>query len=215
MKHQILYALALLVVSTMGCSRDNPLTPQENPNLLANSEFRTSLTSIQDITTGSVESWARGTRSPQIAAGFGCGDTTRGYIQMWGNATLGESVTQTLATPIKKGRTYIVTACVKWWNDNPDNYTQHVKVRFVAFNQPPITSNHWQENKPNVAVIGSIKTSDTLWRTLSTAEWTADSDYTGFSMNVENETPDDGTPFTVSWGHIDNVTLREKSTEAK
>ena len=38
----------------------------------------------RDITTGSVESWERGTGTPQIATGFGCGDTTRGYLQMWG-----------------------------------------------------------------------------------------------------------------------------------
>jgi hypothetical protein len=209
MTHRILSALTLLAVALIGC-KDNPVEPNENPNLLTNPGFMTSRTATEDITTGSVEPWMRGTGSPQIGAGLGC-DTTHGFIQMWGNADLGESITQTLATPIRKGRTYTVTASVRWMNDNPANYTQHVKVRFVAFNQIPAADGHWKEDKPNVAVIGSVKTSDTSWKTLSTADWTADSDYTGFSINVENETPDDGTPYTVSWAHIDNVVLKEKS----
>lgn len=205
---------ATLTLAILGC-KDAPTTGGDSAwgaHMIVNGTFGNSLTGTQDIVPGSVAPWNAGTGSPQISPGDGCGD--RGFLQMWGNASVGESTVQQLATPIVKGHTYKITACVKFRDDNPENYTRHVKARFVAFDPPSSGSGRLEQNPPHASVIGSIKTSDTTWTTISTAEWTADANYSGFSINAENETPDDGTPYTVSWIRIDNVQLLEKGERA-
>lgn len=212
-------AIAVLLAQAIAGCKDEP-TPPSPPtgggdsvvwgaSLLTNGNFATPVTGTQDIDQRALPGWRVGSATPQICPLDAC-DGIKGALQMWGNATLGESVVQMLPTPIRKGHTYRVSACVMYMNDNPQNYTPHVKVRFVAFNSLPESSNFPQSDPPNVAVIGSLKTSSTSFTPMTTGEWVADADYAGFMINVENETPDDGTPNTVSWARIDDVKLQEK-----
>lgn len=212
MRTTINLALLALGIIAAGC-KDNPTEPTERfgQNVLTNGTFATTLTQGGTIVTGEeARPWGAAYGSPQIGAGFGC-DSTKGYLQIWGNADLGECSHQYLATPIRKGKTYLLTACAQFMDDNPENYTRHVRVRFVAFNTIPAAGNlHWQHNPPNVSVIGTLTTTETKWKEFTVAEWTADADYAGFAINAENDTPDNNTPNTVSWVKVDNVLLREK-----
>lgn len=214
-KNFSLLVLALAVMS-VGC-KDNP-TDNSNTygeNLITNGTFKTALTQGGNIEYGTEASpWYATYGSPQIGAGFGC-DSTPGYLQMWGNLDLGECAYQNLATPIKKGKTYLLTACARFMDDNPENYTRYARARFVAFNTMPLNMNfHWKDNHPQVAVIGTLKTDKTEWKEFTVATWTADADYTGFAINAENDVHDNNTANTVSWLKVDNVSLREKTSVA-
>lgn len=206
--------LLVLGLTLFACD-DSPTDPSESfgENIITNGSFATTLAAGGNIVTGSEASpWGAGYGTPQIGAGFGC-DSTLGYLQIWGNADLGECAYQYLATPIRKGKTYRLTACAKFSDDNPDNYTKHARVRFVAFNTIPDAGNlHWPESRPNVAVIGSLTTTETTWKEFTLAEWTADADYSGIAINAENNTRDNSTANTVSWVKVDNVMLKEKKS---
>jgi hypothetical protein len=188
------YTFSLLAIGIImaGC-RDTPVGNANNlgDNIITNGSFATRMAQGGNIETGEEAApWDAAYGSPQIGAGNGC-DSTLGYLQMWGNADLGECSYQYLATPIIKGKTYLLTACAKFMDDNPENYTRQARVRFVAFNSMPSSSNfHWADNHPNVAVIGSLTTGDTKWKQFTVGEWTADADYRGIAINMENDTRD-------------------------
>lgn len=226
MRTYLLVLVVVALVGVVGC-KDSPVSPDPgsgNPadtthhtdttevtdpaiktNLLVNSAFLTSNTSTRNLDATSAPPWITATGSPQIGAGLGA-DNTHGFMQMWGNAEQGESVMQALQTPIRKGKTYILTADVKFMHDNPANYNPFARVRFVAFNDVPGSYGRWQENKPNVSVIGAVQTSVEAWQNY-TVEWTADADYHSFAFNVEDDIVGDN---SACWAHIDNVTLTEK-----
>ncbi|MBS1911462.1 MAG: hypothetical protein JST22_05715 [Bacteroidetes bacterium] len=215
MKKILVPAVLLTLVFITGC-RDSPTGPTTvyvhdtvyscpHMNLLDAGDFLTSNPSVVDMDQSTIPPWLPATGTPQLGAGLGC-DSTHGYIQMWGNSVDGESIMQHLRTPIQKGKTYVVTACIRFLKDNPANVSPFTRVRFMAFNQAPSTT-HWVEDRPNVAVIGSVTTSNETWQTYTLQDWVADSDYSGFAFNVEDDLVGDG---SASWAKIDNVTLKEK-----
>jgi hypothetical protein len=209
--HYTLLTLALGIL-IVGC-KDDPVDPpiQLGDNIITNGSFATTLSQGGNIYTGyEAAPWNKSYGSPQIGAGFGC-DSSLGYLQMWGNADLGECAYQHLAKPIIKGRTYLLTAFARFMDDNPDNYTRSARVRFVAFNTAPATSDrHWPAAPSNVAVIGSLTTGSTTWKQFTMATWTADADYANIAIDAENDTRDNNTANTVSWVKVDNVVMREK-----
>lgn len=212
-------ALLALGIFMAGCVKHNPVDSpdQLGEDLITNGTFATTLQHGRNITTGEeAPPWLIGYGSPQIGAGNGC-DAGLGYLQIWGNKDLGESAYQELEEPIRKGKTYILTACARFMDDNPANYTRHVRVRFVAVNTipPGFAQVHWKANPTHIAVIGSLTTSDVNWKEFTLGEWTADANYRGFLINAENDTPDNNTPHTVSWVKVDNVSLREKNKSEK
>ncbi|MBS1912241.1 MAG: hypothetical protein JST22_09675 [Bacteroidetes bacterium] len=212
MQRNLVLFIAVLAAIVVGC-RDNPVTPpgQLGDELITNGAFTTTLSQGGNIVTGNEAApWKAAYGSPQIGAGAGC-DGRLGYLQMWGNYDLGECAYQTLATPIRKGHRYVLTAQARFMDDNPANYTRQARVRFVAYNTAPATENlHWHPSPGNVAVIGTLTTGETAWKQFNVGEWTADADYAAFAVNAENDTRDNDTPNTVSWVNVDNVSLREK-----
>lgn len=208
MKTFLSILVILGAVTAIGCV-DAPVDNSSDPwgdNLLRNSEFFTENTRIRDLDATSAAPWLTAYYSPQIGAGRGCSEGA-GYIQLWGNVEAGEGVMQELETPIRKGRTYVVRACVKFWNDNPENYTPYTRVRFVGFRERPPAFGRWPDDTPGMGVIGTVQTSVETWQTYTVAEWTADADYHWFAFNAEN---DNIGVNSASWAHVDNVELWEK-----
>lgn len=214
-----LTSAATLTMAVLAGCHDSPVDPpvhnngndsnktNAGANVLINGTFATSLASVEDVNNSNCQPWLPGTGTPQIGAGFGA-DSTHGYIAMWGNRDEGECLMQILPAPIKKGKTYILTASVRFWNDNPANYNPFTRVRFMAFNTAPSTYGRWAENRPGVAVIGNVQTSNESWAQYTLPEWTADADYAGFAFNVEDDIIGDG---SACWAKIDNIVLREKA----
>jgi alpha-tubulin suppressor-like RCC1 family protein len=147
----------------------------------------------------SIANWSMLTQSPQVvesdgASGLGC-------MQLWGNQVVGESIIQSLATPIVAGRTYRLSLSYRWLN-NSSILPQYVRFRITAstgpFAYPPAMG----------ASIGiTPNTSSQSWTSWTTT-WTAPANATHISINPENDfTVNDGN--YVSWGRIDDICLRE------
>ena len=201
----LLLPLLLLVIAC----EESPVCPEEQhvdtTNLIANPTFFTTNEFGQNLDNETAFPWRPAYGSPQHGAGVGC-DSTHGFVQMWGNSTGGEAILQTLAAPIRKGKTYRVSVCMRFVRDNPNMRATTARLRFVGYNQAPNGIDRWADNAPGLAVIGAVETASQTWVTLESGRWTADADYSGFAINVENDLSGSN---SESWAHVDNVTLRE------
>ncbi|MEC7584981.1 MAG: hypothetical protein VYE77_11745 [Planctomycetota bacterium] len=152
--------------------------------------------------TATAADWSRLTESPQVMTSAGCGDA--GCIQMWGNQVVGESIFQQLpGSGIRAGRTYEVSLCYRWVNNNPAQ-PPHVRFRLSAATAfpgayPPLSTYTPIGSTPN--------TSSTSWLPHS-FQWTAPVDAQWIVINPENNSSINlGTE--VSWGQIDDICIRE------
>ncbi len=163
-------------------------------DLIANSGFIDLVAGTHDLSNDEMLGWNVYKGSPQFGGGPGSNGAP-GYIQMWGNGdpTLGEGITQTLFTPLIAGHTYILSADVRWMNDNLDNYTPYTRFRFTAYN-----------DNGQSETIGTIQTNSVTWKNMAVNAWIAKAQYNHLAITVEDDNV--GTN-SACWGHIDNVVL--------
>ncbi len=207
-----LIILVFVALALCGCKED-PIShglDWSGSDLLANGEFRPApgLADAPDIIgTSMLPGWKAATGTPQICtwAGF---DGQAGFLRMWGAADTGESVSQTLAAGIRAGRRYRVAARIAWAPPSGEPSAPYATVRFLAFNTAPGTA-HWNPEPGNVAVIGELTIADSVWLPVSTALWTAETDYSGFAITVENQFRENNDPGNRSWAVVDDVRLIE------
>lgn len=143
-----------------------------------------------DITSSS-RPWTKGQYTPQWSPGDGCCD--RGFVSMWGNRTVGESIRQNGIT-ITAGKTYNVRFCARFPNTTgPSN--PFVRFRFSLL-------------PANIVVSPTnLNITNTAWATYSFT-FTASTSATGIDIGVENNNMQDDGAF-VSWGQLDNVCIEE------
>ena len=173
------------------CSCDSSL------NLLTNGGFNNANPSAttHDISDyGDVTGWTIYRGTPQYGGGPG-GDGHPGYIQMWGNSDQsdGEGISQTLASPITSGKSYVVSADIDWMNDNAANYTPYTRVRFTAYN-----------DNGQSEIIAKLQVTNTTWQHFTASAWTSHGTYNHFAITVED---DNIGVNSACWAHIDNVSL--------
>jgi hypothetical protein len=185
-------------------------------NLVQNGDFSTGLNIVSgsagSMPPSAVSNWSSAFKSPQLSAGPGCGGNA-GFVSMWGNQVVGEAVQQTLATPIVAGRTYRLSACVRWLNNSP-TLPQYVRFRVRASNGPLPS---YTTAATVIGVIGQTPSTpaptglgitSTNWTFVTLQNWTAPGNFNTITINPENAlTTND--PNAVSWGQIDNVCLQD------
>jgi hypothetical protein len=180
-------------------------------NILKNGDF-TSFTAGGDLSSDSVKNWVPSSNTPQLAPELGCGNP--GFIRMWGNKVVGESISQT-GLPIKKGHSYKLSACVKWSNNN-SALPQYVRANVRASNGiPGYTATG--PTAPTIGIIGDLSNTPPIappgiispsWMTVELPTWIATEDFNTITINPENNSSaDDGNQ--VSWLDLDNVCLVE------
>ena len=170
-------------------------------NVVANGDFTDGLVP-GSMPGGAVNSWSVLTQTPQVVTD-GC--TAPGAIQMWGNQVVGESIQQQLpGLGFVAGKTYRVTVCYRWLDNNPI-LPQYVRFRLAAASSAP-------NNYPPVAgypVIGiTPNTSSTNWTTYTFPDWTPTANAGWITVNPENDSFQNDGNF-VSWGQIDNICVQE------
>jgi hypothetical protein len=198
--------LAGSLLSLNSCSKGDVLAPDTvyiykdtcscdstaGTNLIQNSGFSTSLTSVSDLDGSNCTPWFPASGTPQIAAGNGP-DGTRGYMQMWGNLDQHEAVAQILTNPVKAGDKLTVKMQIKFLHDNPSNYTPYTRVRVNLVNT----------STGNTVTIGLFTTSVESYQPFQ-ASWTSTGDFDEVYFHVEDDNT--GTN-SATWAHIDDLKL--------
>lgn len=175
-------------------------------NIVTNGDFTDGLVtgSMPDAT---VTGWTLITATPQVVDD-GC--AAPGSVQMWGNSVVGESIKQLLPGPgIEAGKTYSVSVCYRW-NDNNPILPPYVRFRLTAaFGLPtayPPTAGY--------DLIGMTpNTSSTSWSSYTFPNWTAPNNASWLTVNPENDSTMNDGDF-VSWGVIDDICIEEVSVIA-
>jgi hypothetical protein len=169
--------------------------------LVANGDFSAGLVG-GSMPLASVDDWSRLSKTPQVMTSVGC--SAPGCIQMWGNQVVGESVFQQLpGSGIRAGRTYEVSLCYRWINNNPI-LPPYVRFRLSAATASPAAYPPLSTYTP----IGSTpNTSLTSWQSHS-FQWTAPVDAQWIVINPENDSSINHGDY-VSWGQIDDICIRE------
>jgi len=216
MRRDLTTLIAATLLAIAGC-KEHPTSdpPSSDPvlpagkNLLVNSEFDcVGVPYYNNLNETYAKPWLPETATPQIRPSPNATDTLNGVMAMWGSDNNGESIYQALRTPIKKGHRYLVNTRVRWEEQDPLNFHRYVHLRFVASNA--VGSYAYQiSNISPAALIGVVVTADSAWKNLSTPIWTADADYTYFTMAVANDKCECDNPHNHSWAFIDNVELIE------
>jgi flagellar hook capping protein FlgD len=171
--------------------------------IIDNGDFVTGRVPGSMPSPGAVTSWSVLTQTPQVID-EGCDDP--GAMQMWGNLTVGESIKQLMPGPgFQAGKTYRVTVCYRWLNNNPD-LPQYVRFRLTASSSAPAA---YPPTSSTYDLIGTTPiTSSTGWITYTLPDWTAPNNDSWIMVNPENNfTQNDGA--YVSWGQIDNICIKE------
>lgn len=167
----------------LSCKCDN--------NLVKDGSFRTVTVTGSDI-NGNSPYWKKSSGTPQWSPTMGACDS--GFVSMWGNKTIGESISQP-NVPFVPGKKYRITFNARFINQTgPAN--SFVRFRFFSGGLP----------------IGySQNITNTGWATYTLPDWIAPSPgSTAITIAPENDnTESDGTK--VSWGQIDNVCVQEVS----
>jgi hypothetical protein len=169
-------------------------------NLLRNGTFSEGLKVVGNgsMPPSAVDGWATASRDPQVVSARGC--ETPGYVAMWGNKVVGEAIRQTLTHPLEVGKTYRLTACVRYANPSPAGPVR-LKARASRGALPSYTASS--------AVIGvTAPVSSMNWVQVTLPDWTASAgNLDTITLSVENEfAVNDGAK--TSWAHVDNVCLQ-------
>lgn len=185
-------------------------------NLVRNGNFTQGVVVVGNgnFPPSTVPSWTSAFGSPQAVSALpGCGDPN--FIRMWGNKVVGEGIRQTVN--IQQGRTYRLSACVKWvpTNNNPP-LPQYVRFNVRASNGP-INYTDVAPVAPTIGIIGDPTNTpsvsppgitSTTWTTVRLANWIAPANFNTLTINPENNSLNNS-PAEVSWGDIDNICLQE------
>lgn len=171
--------------------------------LLVNGAFTDGLVAGNLGSPGAATGWSTASASPQVVTTMGALDI--GYMQMWGNKVVGESIQQVLGgAGFVAGKSYRLKAWVRWPNNNP-NLPQYVKFRFRA-SAGAATYGVAAANTSEIGVTGVI--TSTAWTQVTLPLWTAPFACNTLTINPENEfSIDDGA--YVSWGQIDDICIQE------
>jgi hypothetical protein len=171
-------------------------------NIVKNADFASGLV-FGSMPSASVANWSLLTNTPQVVADTCSGP--QGAVQMWGNLVVGESIQQTLSTPIVAGRKYRVTVCYRWLDNGNPVLPKYVRFRLCATGAapaayPPVST---------YSVIGSTpNTSSTAWISHTFPTWTAPANATFLTINPENDSTTNHGDF-VSWGQIDDICIQD------
>ena len=145
--------------------------------------------------------WTTPTGSPQLVSD-NCG--TPGSYQMWGNQNVGEAIEQSSTSGFlfEAGKTYRIRFCGRYLLQ-PNLNNPSVQFGFTASNGSvnPFTAGY------NIGLSNPITSQ--AWTCYTLPDWTAPTDFSTLTINATNNVPDNGTPFTVSWGRIDNICIEE------
>lgn len=179
-------------------------------NLIENSGFTEGIVA-GTMPLGKVSGWSKGYGNPVVVNEFGCDNN--GFIQLQGNKVSGDAIYQQLATPIKKGRVYELSACVNV-NISAEGI-DYAKIRVMAFNNDlPNTGVHPAPNIDlgNLDVSGKLaswKLQYPCWSVFVWHRFRASNDFDNILLAVENnENPLLGLNSIVD---LDNFCLREVS----
>ena len=172
-------------------------------NLITNGDF-----------SKDMSGWNIAFATPQLVNTGGCNGNS-GFVAMWGNQVVGEGIRQTVN--IQAGRTYKLSACVRWPNNNP-TLPQYVRFKVRASNGP-IAYTATAPTAPTIGIIGDPTNTpsipapgitSTAWTNITTATWIAPANFNTITINPENNNAiNNGN--AVSWGHITNLCLQEVS----
>ncbi len=171
-------------------------------NLVRNGDFSEGIVGASNnIPYSKPDYWERGNRTtPQYSPSMG--NNTLGYISMWGNKVVGESIYQRFS--FQKGKRYAFQFAFKSSGNLSIDKLPYVRFKLRAsktlLNSPIVAEE---------AVIGisqDVNTGDG-WVN-ATMVWTADDDYNFLYINPENEEIIDGAQFT-SFGQFDDLFISE------
>lgn len=178
-------------------------------SIVTNGEFSVGAVS-GSMPQGMVTDWNKGYGTPIVSSAFGCGNN--GYIQLTGSKTSGDAIFQHLGTPIKKGKVYEMSICVRsdpnYCLNNP-NCVPYIKIRTMAFNNAlPNSVLHPLPNS-DLAIIdvsGRIAACGD-WTTYVFHRWKSPKNFDNIAIAIENsENPALG---KISMADIDNVCFSE------
>lgn len=166
-----------------------------NNSILKDWSFQSLSASGSNITSSSTP-WLKGANTPQWTPAMGACD--KGYVSMWGNKTVGESIHQNLSSPLVSGKTYKIKFSARFINPSSSPST-FVRLKVIAGNTPPSYDG---------AGVVSTNISSTTWATYNTTANIVGSGQTYITLHPENDyTQNDGK--YVSWIQIDNICIEE------
>lgn len=168
-------------------------------NFLKDGGFKT-VTSVGSDILATSPIWKPLTRSPQHTKIMGACDS--GFVSMWGNKTVGESISQT-GISLQKGKCYTVKFNARFV-DQTGKQNPYVQLAVQGFNGSvnpfPLTS----------AATVSAPISNTAWASYSIT-FTANNNFNSIALfPVNGNAQNDGS--FVSWIQLDNVCLQECCT---
>lgn len=170
-------------------------------NLVSNGDF-TAGVSYGSMPAATATDWSVLTQSPQVVSD-GC--STPESIAMWGNLVVGESIKQALpGVGIEAGKTYSVTICYRWLDNNNPILPQYVRFRLTASGPAPVGYPALSAND----LIGITPNAQTMtWITYTFPDWTAPNNASWLTVNPENYFSLNNGNW-VSWGEIDDICIQ-------
>ena len=212
MKNNVVLASTLAAVCMFAgpAAAVDPCVGAPNLNLIKNGNFTAGLVVVGNgsMPPSTVSNWSSAFGTPQISGGAGCGNN--GFIQFWGNQTVGEAIRQTLNAPMVAGQQYRFSACVRFLNSPP--LPPYVRFRVRASNGPLAT---YGAGGALMGIIGQTPSSPPptppgitsgAWTHISLPFWTATGNFDTITINPENAFATNN-PLNVSCGQIDSVCL--------
>lgn len=151
-----------------------------------------------------VPGWNRGTNTPQYHPGTGY--SSPGFLYMWGNQAVSESVWQKVF--FEEGKRYKGCFAFKYIYSDTINPSKHIRFKLLASTSQPLNTPQCPSGTCTLITTSQTIVGSDGWQLHFFEGWIPDQDYHFLYITPENDQAIDGAQF-ISHGFIDDLCIEE------
>lgn len=153
-----------------------------------------------------VDYWNRGTNTPQYKPGMGY--SSPGFIYLWGNQVVSESIWQKVN--FEEGKRYKGCFAFKYIYSHKTNPSKHIRFKLIASKSQPLNTPQCPSETCTVITTSQTIVESDGWQVHFFENWISDDDYYYLYITPENDQAIDGAEY-ISHGFIDDLCIEEDS----
>lgn len=151
-----------------------------------------------------VPGWNRGTNTPQYQPGTGY--SSPGFIYLWGNQAVSESIWQKVT--FEEGKRYKGCFAFRYTYSHPANPSKHIRFKLLASTSQPLNTPQCPSGTCTLITTSQTIVGSDGWQLHFFEGWIPDQDYHFLYITPENDQAIDG-PQYISHGFIDDLCIEE------
>ena len=152
----------------------------------------------------SVPGWNKGTNTPQYQPGMGY--MTPGFIYLWGNQVVSESVWQKVY--FEEGKRYKGCFAFKYVYSHPANPSKHIRFKLLASKSQTLNTPQCPGETCTLITTSQTIVENDGWQLHFFENWIPDEDYYFLFITPENDETINGAEY-ISPGFIDDLCIEE------